>query len=203
MEIRVRPLHATACQAHAGTKQGGDVTMASRIDYRLKGTNRDSYLRLVSEFPLASIRSDEHLAEAQGVMDRLVGVEKLDSGAGDVPRCPERSGRLLRGRSPPDRGGLGRRPASPLDGGQGGYPGRVEPGNRHSQVHHFRGAVRQAAIQSADDPQTGGLLPGRCPRPGCEPSDPIVMQRNPGSASSGRIQRLRNRSCWIFPSGVR
>ena len=46
--------------------------MASRIDYRLKGDNRDSYLRLVSEFPLASIRSDDHLAEAQVVMDRLL-----------------------------------------------------------------------------------------------------------------------------------
>jgi HTH-type transcriptional regulator/antitoxin HigA len=55
--------------------------MASRIDYRLKANNRDSYLRLVSEFPLASIRSDEHLAEAQVVMDRLLRGEELDSGA--------------------------------------------------------------------------------------------------------------------------
>jgi HTH-type transcriptional regulator/antitoxin HigA len=54
--------------------------MASGTEYRLKGSNRDSYLRLVSEFPLASIRSDEHLAEAQIVMDRMLRAERLDSG---------------------------------------------------------------------------------------------------------------------------
>jgi HTH-type transcriptional regulator / antitoxin HigA len=54
--------------------------MAARTDYRLTGNNRDSYLRLVLEFPLASIRSDEHLSEAQEVMDRLLRSEELDSG---------------------------------------------------------------------------------------------------------------------------
>lgn len=45
----------------------------------LKGRSRDSYLRLVSAFPLESIRSDEHLAEAQRVMDGLLGTGKLDT----------------------------------------------------------------------------------------------------------------------------
>jgi HTH-type transcriptional regulator/antitoxin HigA len=54
--------------------------MASKTDFHLKGSNRDSYLRLVSDFPLASIRSDDHLAAAQIVMDRLLRREELDSG---------------------------------------------------------------------------------------------------------------------------
>ena len=42
--------------------------------------NLDSYLEHVSAFPLASIKSDEHLAEAQKVMDRLLAREELDDG---------------------------------------------------------------------------------------------------------------------------
>ena len=48
--------------------------------YRLKGKGRDSYLELVLAFPLSSIRSDEHLDEAQKVMDRLLAQGKLDNG---------------------------------------------------------------------------------------------------------------------------
>jgi HTH-type transcriptional regulator/antitoxin HigA len=48
--------------------------------FRLKGKNRDSYLELVLDFPLASIKSDEHLAEAQRVMDRLLARGTLDQG---------------------------------------------------------------------------------------------------------------------------
>ena len=54
--------------------------MATKTDFHLKGSNRDSYLRLVSDFHLASIRSDDHLAAAQVVMDRLLRREGLDSG---------------------------------------------------------------------------------------------------------------------------
>lgn len=49
-------------------------------DDPLKARSRDSYLRLVSAFPLASIRSDEHLAEAKRVMDGLLARGRLDSG---------------------------------------------------------------------------------------------------------------------------
>ncbi len=55
--------------------------MATRSPFRLKGKCRDSYLELVLDFPLASIRSDEHLAAAQRVMDGLLARDLLDEGA--------------------------------------------------------------------------------------------------------------------------
>ena len=54
--------------------------MATKFRLRLNGKNRDSYLELVNEFPLASIKSDEHLAEAQRVMDGLLARGTLDEG---------------------------------------------------------------------------------------------------------------------------
>jgi HTH-type transcriptional regulator / antitoxin HigA len=54
--------------------------MATKTKFGLKGKNRDTYLDLVLAFPLASIRSDEHLAAAQGVMDRLLAQGELDDG---------------------------------------------------------------------------------------------------------------------------
>lgn len=55
--------------------------MTTRTQFRLKGKSRDSYLELVLDFPLASIKSVEHLAEAQRVMDGLFAREMLDVGA--------------------------------------------------------------------------------------------------------------------------
>ena len=46
--------------------------MATKTKFGLKGKNRDSYLELILAFPLSSIRSDEHLNEAQTVMDCLL-----------------------------------------------------------------------------------------------------------------------------------
>ncbi len=54
--------------------------MATKTRFGLKRKDRDSYLELVLAFPLASIKSDEHLAEAQKVMDRLLGKGVLDDG---------------------------------------------------------------------------------------------------------------------------
>lgn len=54
--------------------------MATKTQFRLKGKNRDSYMELVMDFPLASIKSDEHLAEAQRVMDGLLARGTLDEG---------------------------------------------------------------------------------------------------------------------------
>ncbi len=54
--------------------------MAPRTRFRLKRKDRDSYLELVLAFPLASIKSDEHLAEAQKVMDRLLAQGDLNDG---------------------------------------------------------------------------------------------------------------------------
>ena len=54
--------------------------MATKTQFRLKGKSRDSYMELVLDFPLASIKSDEHLAEAQRVMDALLTRDKFDEG---------------------------------------------------------------------------------------------------------------------------
>lgn len=54
--------------------------MATKSQFRLKGKSRDSYLELVLDFPLASIKSDEHLAAAQRAMDGLLARGKLDEG---------------------------------------------------------------------------------------------------------------------------
>ncbi len=54
--------------------------MTNKTKFGLKGKNRDSYLDLVMAFPLASIKSEEHLTEAQKVMDRLQAQGKLDEG---------------------------------------------------------------------------------------------------------------------------
>jgi HTH-type transcriptional regulator/antitoxin HigA len=54
--------------------------MTVKTKYRLKGASRDSYLKLVTAFPLASIKSDEQLHEAHGVMDQLLAQGKLKGG---------------------------------------------------------------------------------------------------------------------------
>jgi len=54
--------------------------MTTKTQFRLKGKSRDSYMELVLDFPLASIKSDEHLAEAQRMMDQLLARGKLDEG---------------------------------------------------------------------------------------------------------------------------
>jgi len=54
--------------------------MATKTTFRLKGKNRDSYLELVLDFPLASIKSDKQLLEAQRVMDRLLAGGRLNEG---------------------------------------------------------------------------------------------------------------------------
>src|ERR1700681_838129 len=55
--------------------------MAVTTKCSLKQASRDSYLELVTAFPLASIKSDEYLEEAQRVMDRLLAKGELDAGA--------------------------------------------------------------------------------------------------------------------------
>jgi HTH-type transcriptional regulator/antitoxin HigA len=54
--------------------------MATRATFTLTGKSRDAYLALVRAFPLASIRSEEHLRAAQEVMDRLLALGDLDHG---------------------------------------------------------------------------------------------------------------------------
>src|SRR5438132_7153534 len=54
--------------------------MTAKTRFRLKGAGRDSYLELVMAFPLASIKSDEQLREAQKVVDQLLARGKLGAG---------------------------------------------------------------------------------------------------------------------------
>src|SRR5919204_3762054 len=54
--------------------------MTVKTKFSLKGAGRDSYLGLVTAFPLASIKSDEQLQEAQKVMDRLLAQGELKGG---------------------------------------------------------------------------------------------------------------------------
>jgi HTH-type transcriptional regulator / antitoxin HigA len=55
--------------------------MTAKTKFGLKGKGRDSYLDLVLAFPLAVIKSDEHLEAAQDVLDRLLAQGELDDGA--------------------------------------------------------------------------------------------------------------------------
>jgi HTH-type transcriptional regulator/antitoxin HigA len=54
--------------------------MPDRNDFRLKGKSKDSYLELVLDFTLASIKSDDHLEQAQKVMDVLLARGALNEG---------------------------------------------------------------------------------------------------------------------------
>lgn len=54
--------------------------MASSSSFTLRGKSRDTYLDLVVNFPLASIKSDKHLSVAQKVLDRLTARSPHDSG---------------------------------------------------------------------------------------------------------------------------
>jgi HTH-type transcriptional regulator / antitoxin HigA len=55
--------------------------MTVKTKFSLKGTGRDTYLKLVTIFPLASIKSDEQLQEARKVMDQLLAQGELKDGA--------------------------------------------------------------------------------------------------------------------------
>lgn len=54
--------------------------MTARTKFGLRGKDRDSYLELVLGFPLAVVKSEEHLEAAQKVVDRLLARDKLDDG---------------------------------------------------------------------------------------------------------------------------
>jgi len=54
--------------------------MSAKTKFGLTKRARDSYLELVLAFPLATIKSDEHLEEAQQVMDGLLAKGDLEEG---------------------------------------------------------------------------------------------------------------------------
>jgi HTH-type transcriptional regulator/antitoxin HigA len=51
-----------------------------KTKFKLNRAQKDSYLELIEEFPLAAIRSNAQLRAAQVVMDGLLAKEKLDEG---------------------------------------------------------------------------------------------------------------------------
>ena len=54
--------------------------MTGKAKYRWKSKDRDAYLELVIAFPLSSIKSKDHLEEAQNVIDTLLAEGRLDDG---------------------------------------------------------------------------------------------------------------------------
>jgi HTH-type transcriptional regulator/antitoxin HigA len=54
--------------------------MTLKSKFRLKKAGRDAYLKLVTDFPLASIKTDEQLLEAHKVMDQLLRQGELKGG---------------------------------------------------------------------------------------------------------------------------
>jgi HTH-type transcriptional regulator/antitoxin HigA len=56
------------------------MTMPVNTKYSLKGAGRESYLKLVMAFPLASIKSEEQFQEARRVMDRVLAEGELKTG---------------------------------------------------------------------------------------------------------------------------
>ena len=54
--------------------------MTVKTNFGLRQASRDAYLKLVTAFPLASIKSDAHLHEAQKVVDQLLALAKLNGG---------------------------------------------------------------------------------------------------------------------------
>jgi HTH-type transcriptional regulator/antitoxin HigA len=57
-----------------------ETAMTVNTKFSLKAAGRASYLKLVTAFPLASIKSDEQLQEAQKVMDQLLAQGELKGG---------------------------------------------------------------------------------------------------------------------------
>jgi HTH-type transcriptional regulator / antitoxin HigA len=57
-----------------------ETIMTMKTKLSLKGAGWDSYLKLVTAFPLASIKSDEQLQEAQKVIDQLLTRGELKGG---------------------------------------------------------------------------------------------------------------------------
>jgi len=54
--------------------------MTVKTKFGLKRPGRDAYLKLVTAFPLASIKSDVQLREAQRVMEQLLARRDLNGG---------------------------------------------------------------------------------------------------------------------------
>jgi len=54
--------------------------MSVRVQFRLEGKDGASYLKLIEDLPLASIKSERHLQEAHRALDRLLAHGELNKG---------------------------------------------------------------------------------------------------------------------------
>jgi HTH-type transcriptional regulator / antitoxin HigA len=54
--------------------------VTTKTKYQLTSKVQGAYLQWVVKFPLTSIRSEEHLAAAQDILDRLLAQGRLDEG---------------------------------------------------------------------------------------------------------------------------
>ena len=142
--------------------------MATRTKYALKGKDRDSYLELVLVFPLASIKSDEHLAEAQKVMDRLLAKGELDDGEemylnalSDLVAAYEDAHHAIEPAADADM-------LRHLMEAKGRHTSATQQRDGNGEVFDLRSAGGEKAVQSADDSQAGRLLQGGRERAGGE-----------------------------------
>src|SRR5436305_7617797 len=62
------------------SERNEELDHGAKTQFRLKAKSRDLYTEHVLDFPLASIKSGEHLAEAQRVIDQLLARGTLDDG---------------------------------------------------------------------------------------------------------------------------
>ena len=116
--------------------------MAISTSRRFKGKVRDDYLDLIIKFPLTSIRSDDDLAAAQEVMDRLLAKGDLSTGEqlyldalSDLVAAYEDDHHVI-----PPR--VGCRHAETSYGSEGRESDRVAPEHQASEVHHLGDSER-------------------------------------------------------------
>ncbi len=126
--------------------------MTVKTKFSLKGAGRDSYMKLVAAFPLASIKSHEHLEAAQQVMDRLLARGELTSGEelyldalSDLAAAYEDKHYAI-------EPATGRRDASPSDGSKRDHAGATEPGHGRPQIHDLRDSCREKTLHPPVDP---------------------------------------------------
>jgi hypothetical protein len=131
------------------------------------------YLELVTAFPLASIKSERHLAHAQKAIDGLLAKDRLN--AGEETYLDALSDLVASYED--DRAGLGCRHAAAPARRQRSQPGRIEPPGGNCKIERVGDSRRQEIVQSADDPQAGGLLSRRRERAGSEPVEGRAVRR--------------------------
>jgi HTH-type transcriptional regulator / antitoxin HigA len=76
----VLPATATQNDSQRYPTQTEKIEMSTKTSSQFKGKVRDDYLELVLNFPLASLKSERQLREAQAVLDEVLAKGKLSIG---------------------------------------------------------------------------------------------------------------------------